>query len=234
MRINAYACASELNRFNKLAGIGTFCHEFSHCLGLPDLYDTEKGYSVLGDYDVMDQGSYSGSGWCPVGYSSYERYACGWLTPVEVTDPHSLIGFDPDDEMTGELSARAVKPLIRYPDACIYRSSPKANDYYLIEYRLKESWDKYLPEEGLLAWHIDYDEQSWYENTVNNDPDHLRVEYMSPDEIMTSGIKGVLRDDNREPCAVYDLQGHRLVALPVTPGLYILRYPDGSTKKVSR
>lgn len=234
VRVNIYACASELNRYNKLAGIGTFCHEFSHCLGLPDLYDTKGGYSVLGDYDVMDQGSYGGSGWCPVGYSSYERYACGWLTPVEVTDPHSLMGFDPDGELTGETGVHTVKPLIRYPDACIYRSSPEANDYYLIEYRLKESWDKYLPEGGLLAWHIDYDEQAWYENTVNNDPDHLRVDRMTPEEIRTSGIKGVLRDDNREPCTVYDLQGHRLAALPTTPGLYILRYPDGTTKKVSR
>lgn len=234
MRINAYACSNELNRSNKLAGMGTFCHEFSHCLGLPDLYNTEEGGSVVGAYDLMDQGGYNGGGWCPVGYSSYERYACGWLTPKEVSDPHSLMGFDPDNELTRGSFLHPISPLIRYPDASIYRDTPDANDYYLIEYRLKESWDTYIPQEGLLAWHIDYDEQAWEENTVNNDPNHLRVTHMTPKEIVVSGIAGILRDDNCNPCAVYDVQGHRLAALPTAPGLYILRYPDGTTKKVSR
>ena len=233
MRISTYACSNEINRNGKLAGMGTFCHEFSHCLGLPDMYDTEKGNSVLGNYDLMDQGGYAGGGWCPVGYSSYERYACGWLTPDEVTDPHSIVGLDPDGELTRTVGFRAVNPLIRYPDACLYRESPKANDYYLIEYRLKESWDQYIPNKGLLAWHIDYDEKAWNDNTVNNNPDHLRVMHMTPDEIKTTGIIGILRDDE-SPCAVYDVQGHRLSVLPDVQGIYILRYPDGTTKKVFR
>ena len=233
VRINNYACSNEINRNGKLAGMGTFCHEFSHCLGLPDLYDTKNGGTVVGSYDLMDQGSYNGSSWCPAGYSSYERYACGWLTPVDVTDPHSAIGFDPDNELTRTSGAYAVNPLIRYPDAYLFRESPKSNDYYLIEYRLKESWDQYIPKEGLFAWHIDYDEQAWYENTVNNDPDHLRVTRMTPDEIKVTGIIGILRDD-KSPCAVYDVQGHRLPALSEVQGIYILRYPDGTTKKVFR
>ena len=234
MRINTYACSNEIKRNNKLAGMGTFCHEFSHCLGLPDLYNTEKGGSVVGAYDLMDQGCYSGNDWCPVGYSSYERYVCGWLTPVEVANPHNFMGVDPDNELTHGALIRPVSPLIRYPEAFLYRATPDANDYYLIEYRLKESWDTYFPQEGLLAWHIDYDEQAWEENTVNNDPNHLRVMYLNPKDIVVSGIAGILRDDNCDPCAVYDLQGHRLAALPTAPGLYILRYPDGTTKKVSR
>jgi M6 family metalloprotease-like protein len=179
VRINTYACSNEINRSNKLVGIGTFCHEFSHCLGLPDLYDTKLGTSVLGNYDLMDTGCYNGNSWCPVGYSSYERYACGWLTPVEVDDPRAVRGFNPDNGQTRGSGIHVISSLIRYPDACIYRTSPDANDYYLIEYRLKESWDQYFPKAGLQAWHIDYDEQAWYENTVNNDPDHLRVERMS-------------------------------------------------------
>jgi M6 family metalloprotease-like protein len=183
MRINTYACGNEINWSNKLAGMGTFCHEFSHCLGLPDLYDTVKGNSVLGDYDLMDVGCYNGDGWCPVGYSSYERYACGWLTPVEVDNPHAVRGFNPDRGRTRGSGIHIINPLIRYDDACIYRTSPNANDYYLIEYRLKESWDQYLPKAGLMAWHIDFNEYLWYANVVNNNPDHLRVERMSPDDI---------------------------------------------------
>ena len=179
VRINTYACGNEIDWSGKLAGIGTFCHEFSHCLGLPDMYDTAKGVSVLGSYDLMDTGCYNGKGWCPVGYSSYERYACGWLTPVEVEDPHAVRGINSDLGQTQGSGVQVIHSLVRYPDALIYRTSPDANDYYLIEYRLKESWDQYIPKAGLLAWHIDYDEQAWYENTVNNDPDHLRVERMS-------------------------------------------------------
>ena len=63
VRINTYACSNEINRSNKLVGIGTFCHEFSHCLGLPDLYDTKLGTSVLGNYDLMDTGCYNGNSW---------------------------------------------------------------------------------------------------------------------------------------------------------------------------
>lgn len=234
VRINTYACGNEINRSNKLAGLGTFCHEFSHCLGLPDMYDTEKGNSVVGNYDLMDQGCYNANGWCPVGYSSYERYACGWLTPREVTNPHGAIGSDPDGELTRGLDTYAVNPLSRYPDACLYRDTPEANDYYLIEYRLKEKWDLYIPNQGLLAWHIDYDEQAWEDNTVNNDPKHRRVMHLTPDEIKTTATSIVLRDDNKEPSLVYDMQGHRLTTLPEMPGFYIIKYADGTTKKCIR
>ena len=233
VHINNYACSNEIDHAGKLVGMGTFCHEFSHCLGLPDLYNTEKGGSIVGNYDIMDQGCYNGKNWCPSGYSSYERFLCGWLSPVEVDDPHAIVGYDPDDKLTHPSDSHLVRPLIRYPDACLYRVSPDANDYYLIEYRLKESWDQYILKEGLLAWHIDYDELAWTENTVNNDPDNLRVTRLTPDEIMPTGIARMSCDDS-SPSVVYDLLGHRLMTLPVISGLYIIKYPDGTTKKVFR
>ena len=70
LTIDQYACSNELASNGSLSGHGTICHEFSHCLGLPDLYDTLTGRSVLGRYDLMDTGNYNGSGWCPPGYSS--------------------------------------------------------------------------------------------------------------------------------------------------------------------
>ena len=234
VRINTYACSNEINRSNHLAGMGAFCHEFSHCLGLPDLYDTKRGTSIVGTYDLMDQGCYNNNSWCPVGYSSYERYACGWLTPDEIDDPLSVVaGTNPDDELTRVSLLHFLRPLTAYPDVCIYRESPDANDY-LIENRQKESWDTYIPRAGLLAWHIDYNEQAWYENTVNIDPDYLRVRHMSPDEITPTDIIGILRNDSSGPCSVYDVHGHRLTAPPTALGIYILRFPDGTTKKVLR
>ena len=214
-RINVYACSNEIDRSGKLAGMGTICHEFSHCLGLPDLYDTVTNDDPVGRYDLMASGCYNGDGWCPAGYSSYERYVCGWLTPESVDDPAGVT---------------SLLPLHANPDARIYRTSADANDYYLIECRGKTSWDTYLPKVGLMAWHIDYDAEAWAYNVVNNDPDHLRVERMSLDNIPTyisdvsSGKKNVI--------GVYDLQGHP--ADMSKSKFLIVRYSDGTTKKIIR
>lgn len=217
-RINIYACSNEITSnvmIPHLAGIGTFCHEFSHCLGLPDLYNTETGESVVGRYDLMSMGSYNGEGWCPAGYSSYERYVCGWLTPGPTEDP---------------VNVTDLLPLHANPDARIYRTSEDASDYYLIEYRKKESWDSHLPTAGLMAWHIDYDKEAWMNNVVNNDPKHLRVERMTVDKIPTVISKISLEDKNIR--GVYDLQGR-----PVDTSyskFMIVRYSDGTTKKIIR
>ena len=216
-RINIYACSNEIwsnSLHPHLAGIGTFCHEFSHCLGLPDLYNTEEGTSVLGDYDLMDYGSYLGEGWCPVGYSSYERYVCGWLTPEPTDDPAGIT---------------SLLPLHTNPDARIYRSSKDANDYYLIEYRQKaeSSWDKFYPKTGLQAWHIDYDKEVWMNNEVNNDPNHLRVERMTVGNIPTA-IADISSED-KQIIGVYDLHGRPADAS--SSRFQIIRYSDGTSQK---
>ena len=204
MRIDTYACSNEVTASGLLAGLGTICHEFSHCLGLPDLYNTIEGYTVLGYYDLMDQGSYNGNSWCPVGYSSYERYACGWLEPIQVGSLAEVV---------------ELLPLHESPDARLLYLSPDANDYYLIENRQKYAWDTYIPSAGLLAWYIDYDEQAWAENTVNNDADHLRVEHMPVADIPADINRLTL--SGAEPVAYYDLKGRRLSSKPSKPGLYI-------------
>ena len=89
--INTYGCSSELqgdgvNNPGILDGIGTACHEFSHCLGLPDMYDTSENSSNfgMGDWDVMCSGNYNDGSQTPAGYTSYERMFAGWLTPTEI------------------------------------------------------------------------------------------------------------------------------------------------------
>ena len=93
-RMGKYACSVELygwesNYQTILDGIGTICHEFSHVLGLPDEYDTD--YAVggqshdPGEWSVMAGGSYAKFGRLPVGYSAFQRYASGFLTPKVIT-----------------------------------------------------------------------------------------------------------------------------------------------------
>ena len=53
VQINTYACSSELGQ-SRIDGIGTICHEFSHCLGFPDMYDTQyEGRYGMGSWDLM-------------------------------------------------------------------------------------------------------------------------------------------------------------------------------------
>ena len=79
-KINTYACANELQPETQgssryiSAGIGTICHEFSHCLGFADMYDTTGGGGYgMSVFDVMDQGSYNGNGFVPCNYTAFER-----------------------------------------------------------------------------------------------------------------------------------------------------------------
>lgn len=92
--IDIYACANELANNDKLNGIGTFCHEFSHCMGFPDMYDTSGGGNFgLGSWDLMDYGSYNDDSFTPCGYSGYEKMICGWASPVELATETKVSGM---------------------------------------------------------------------------------------------------------------------------------------------
>ena len=85
LRVNNYACGSELQGNGQIEGIGTMCHEFSHCLGYPDFYDTDySGGQGMDAWDLMDYGSYNANGFRPAGYTSYERWLAGWKQPIEL------------------------------------------------------------------------------------------------------------------------------------------------------
>ena len=172
--IDNYATSSELRGRNgtNIAGIGTACHEFSHCFGLPDFYDT-VGYSFgMNSWDLMDYGCYNGNGGTPVGFTSYERMFCGWLDPIELTEPMKV----------GNMPALTSEPV-----AYILRNSGKDDEYYLFENRQQEGWDMYLGGHGMLVLHVDYDRQAWHENTVNTIRSHQRMTIIPADNILYSG-----------------------------------------------
>ncbi len=157
--IDTYACSSELTidyyNNNVIDGIGTICHEFSHCLGFPDMYDyTQKNFG-MGDWDLMDRGSYNGDGcgFVPAGYSSYEKWCAGWLEPIELKDE--------DVEVTD------LKPLSQGGDAYVIYNDKNPDEFYLLENRQNVNWDAELPGKGLLVLHADYDPEIWEWNVVN-------------------------------------------------------------------
>lgn len=159
--IDTYACSSELNGTNKLDGIGTFCHEFSHCLDLPDLYDTSyAGWFGLGEFDLMDSGSYNGDGKWPAGYSAYEKASCGWITLHDLTD------------IEEEAKVADVKAISQGGNAYIIRNKAHEDEYYIIENRQKSGWDAKLPGLGVMITHVDYNADVWYYNVLNSNSEY--------------------------------------------------------------
>ncbi len=192
-----YACTSELRgkKDSLMCGIGTFAHEFGHVLGLPDYYKTngESG-QTLGDWSIMDHGSYNNDGCTPPTYSAYDRFYLGWLDPTELTTPDDLTLYPLNQSETFIDSNQAF--LLADGSHNMNRLFPSPSEFFLLEYRKNVAWDTYLgfntdrPEEGLLIWHIDYDTMEWLNNSPNNysgttgsvqtESDHMRVFLHSP------------------------------------------------------
>lgn len=219
VKINTYACGNELDEYDRIMGIGTICHEFSHCLGLMDVYNTETGESVLGYYDIMDAGNYNGDSWYPAGYSSVERYFCGWIEPTRVGSADEAV-------------ALGLRPLTQYPDAAILTLEMGSTEYYLIENRKKESWDKFLPcfdtdaslKETPLGWHVLYDQPNWIKGggQVNNDPENLGISLVPLDQIPSYPTAIQAPEKATDGSDVwYDLQGRQLQGKPSQKGVYI-------------
>ena len=150
--VDTYACSNEIDENSQTAGIGNICHEFSHCLGYPDMYDTEYQNSGMGYWDLMDAGAYNGNGFCPPEYTSYERWVAGWKEPIELKN---------DTVITN------MKAISENGDCFIMRNDNCDTEYYLLENRQFTGWDKELPGSGLLILHVDYYEDVWKDNSVN-------------------------------------------------------------------
>jgi hypothetical protein len=137
-------------------GFGTLVHEFSHTLGLPDVYPTggknASLYSVADTWDLMDGGNYINYGWCPPNYTAHELMYMNWLTPVELTSDTTITGMRP-------VADGGQAYLIRHTE----------NEYLLLENRQQTGWDYGIPGHGLTIWHIDFDTANWQSNEVNND-----------------------------------------------------------------
>ena len=167
--VNSYACGPELEgQTGSIGGIGTMCHEYSHCLGYPDFYDTDySGGQGMGSWDLMDQGSYNGDGYQPAGYTSYERWFAGWEEPIELK--------------ADDVEVSNMKSLQNGGEFYIIYNDKNANEYYLLENRQLDGWDAELPEAGMLILHCDYDANVWEQNGPNEDPDHQRFTVVPAD-----------------------------------------------------
>ncbi len=170
--VSVYACSSELkgSQGQTMAGIGTFCHEFGHVIGWPDLYDTDyeqNGYAFgAGPLSLMDTGSYMNDGRTPPTLGIFERWTAGWAEPVEIKSSGKYT-LEPVDKGAGYIVNTSTK-----------------GEFFIFENRNGSSfkWNRYLLEgdpglgyyaggNGMMVFHVDQSDKylSYWEgaNTVN-------------------------------------------------------------------
>ena len=234
-KVDTYACANEMERVInnatgtytnelKLAGIGTICHEFSHCLGFADMYDTSSngGNYGMGFYDVMSAGSYNGGGFTPCNYTAYERIYAGWTEPIVLDEPATIKAMQSSEDYG--------RPFILYNDK-------HPDEFYTLENRQKKGWDAELYGSGLMITHVDYDQTKWGINQVNasasdhqrctifhadNDEDGTVLESIKNDlyPYMSGGVplNDELTDDSRPAAKLYNknADGTKYMGKPIT------------------
>lgn len=180
--VDSYLVLNELygTMGHQLDGIGTFCHEYSHSLGLPDIYNTVGGNTFGMDaWNLMDSGCYNGDGYLPCGYTAYERKFCKWLTPTILSEGCNI---------------ENMRPLAETPEAYIIFNEANQNEYYLLQNIQQTLWDKEAPGHGMLVIHVDFVPEIWYGNTVNNDREHRCCTIVPADNNTYSSPTGLAGD----------------------------------------
>lgn len=181
-RIDRYACSAELRRRpdaegkirENIAGIGTFCHEYSHTLGLVDFYDTDydteggMAAGLWGSTSLMDSGNYNNNGNTPPYFNAVERWMLGIEEPV----------------VLNETGAYRMSP-VQYGKGYYMMETDNPDEFYLFECRAEEGWDKFIRGNGMLVYHIDQTEEvrkKWQQtNKVNSEAEHQCADLVEAD-----------------------------------------------------
>lgn len=185
--IDSYAIATELDGASitgsPFTTIGTFCHEYSHTLGLADLYDTDyedsEGSSPgLWGLSLMDTGNYTNEGKTPPCYTAVEMWQLGTGICEVISEP-GLYTLNP---LTSEKKYMKIE-------------TDDPEEFYLLECRASSGWDRYIGGSGLVIYHIDCSgrtagysssedtevtyKKRWQLNEVNANPSRMAAEVVT-------------------------------------------------------
>ena len=131
-------------------GIGLFCHEFSHTLGLPDIYayhtDAENQDDQGMEYwDIMDGGTGIRGGRIPASYLAWEREVMGWMNI---------------DELKNDSTINNLKTIDNGGKAYKIVNSKNKNEYIVLQSIQKGAWNQGWGNgtygKGLLVYRISY------------------------------------------------------------------------------
>lgn len=125
-------------------GLGVICHEFSHSLGLPDMYPTEESAHLNNQemeyWDLMDGGEYTYNGFCPTAYTAFEKEQMGWQVDIRTLDSDASVTMTTSTEQVGP-AYKIVNP-------------QNDKEYLMLEYIQRKGWNQYLFGNGLLVYHV--------------------------------------------------------------------------------
>lgn len=160
-KVYRYGVNNELNgretsRNKYINGIGLFCHEFSHCMGLPDVYATDGSVGYNADnfgmeyWDVMDGGEYVRSGRYPTAYTAWEREVMGWTSVDTLSDTtHVEMAYIDKENDSLARAYKVVNPSV-------------SNEAFYLQNIQNQGWNRYLPGHGLLAYRVSYSKDDVY------------------------------------------------------------------------
>jgi len=166
--------------------LGTYCHEYGHQLGLPDLYNTATGATTVGYWSLMDAGGFAGStpGANPSHLDAWSKQFLGFSSPETAAFTYGL-----NKSLSQAETARAafLKIPVMTGDVSGY------NEYFFAEYRRKAGavFDAGLPGQGLLIWHVD--------DSVASDPSVLAMNNVNAVSLRP-GV-GLVSADTSKPSA---------------------------------
>ena len=183
-------------------GVGLFCHEFSHCMGLPDFYPTvspqwttangKKDFDAydnqgMEDWDVMDNGIYLYNGYSPTAYTAWEREKMGWLT-IETLTKEGKVELKSIDEGGKAYRIKNDK-------------NTSGNEYYIVENIQAKGWNYKLPASGMMVSHVEYVPWAFSvfhggDNSVNNIKKHPRMTIVPADGYLPSSYRKVSDNSN--------------------------------------
>lgn len=143
--------------------VGVYAHEFGHQLGLPDLYNTQSGQSIMGPWTLMDAGLWNGNppGSSPAHLDSWCKTQLGWIGGSTLAIANSAIAsnytIDPTEVSSNNIHA------VQVPVSA-------SSKYYLVEVRQRIGFDSGLPSVGVLILYVDETLQTGEVQVMNANP----------------------------------------------------------------
>lgn len=173
----------------RVNGIGLFCHEFSHTLGLPDMYPrnsvAQKTDNQAMEYwDIMDNGEYTDNGYTPTPYTPWEKEVMGWVTLDTLQE--------------------AAQVVLHEDEA--YKILQENSSEYLIVHNIQnKGWAMRMLGHGMLVYRVDYKGRkvvnlSDYPNNTAGSPGMTVV---CADGLLISAYKVAQDDEHRTASKPY-------------------------------
>lgn len=168
-------------------GLGVICHEFSHSLGLPDMYPTETSAYLNNQemeyWDLMDGGEYTHAGFCPTAYTAFEKEQMGWQVDIKTLDSDASVTMQTSTEQGGT-AYKIVNP-------------DNQNEYLMLECIQRKGWNQHLFGNGLLVYHVCLPSETLYSSTrLNNKPGYPGMAVVPADGACLSSPSYIKANEN--------------------------------------